>query len=288
MSLDEYFLEEFPLDHTTLANAQSEEVFLQCAFELTKETMAAVVFSFSVRTSASNRGLNRNQAILVGHLVRMMKLMRTLIRQISDGHGGDQQLAITRQFIDSAATVIYLLSDSGDESRFDSYVWDSLIAEREFLKDVKQQIALRDSPAWPIEDRIESSIQATYIAAGVSEDDIPARKNNNWPSAKQRIDLLSPTAYSAYRTGSNAVHGAFADLIKHHLIEKPDGFVPDLDPMGFKPQPLLAMSLMGLDAAASYLVKYFPDAAREAREKLTSIHDRLGEVDLHHEYYLER
>lgn len=106
--------------------------------------------------------------------------MKTLIRQIADGHGGDQQIAVSREFIDSVSTVMYLLGGPGDGSRYTSYVMDSLIAEREFLKEVREQVAQRSDVMLPIEERINRSIAETLKTAGMREEDIPSRRNKSF------------------------------------------------------------------------------------------------------------
>ncbi|WP_396655563.1 hypothetical protein [Microbacterium sp.] len=131
-------------------------------------------------TEGQADGLPRNHAIVIGHYARMIKLMETLIRQIADGHGGDQQIAVSREFIDSVSTVMYLLGDPGDGSRYTSYVMDSLIAEREFLKEVREQVAQRNDVMLPIEERINRSIAETLKTAGMREEDIPSRRNKSF------------------------------------------------------------------------------------------------------------
>jgi hypothetical protein len=136
----------------------------------------------------------------------------------SRSFGQDQQLALSRQLLGSTATLAYLLkNDEEHGDRFDSYVCDSLIAEREFLKDVRDEVAKRDGTCLPIEDRIENSIRDALLAAGLDESDIPSRRSNGWPSAETRMKLLGPVAYSWYRTSSGAVYGSFPDFYLRYL-----------------------------------------------------------------------
>lgn len=278
-------LHEVPIDE--LEAASEEEPFVRESFELLKEATVLLTAVAGLRTEVHSDGLARDHAIVVGHYARMVKLMRCLIRQVSDGHGGDQQIAINREFLDSVSTILYLLDDPGDGARFTSYVMDSLIAEREFLRDVRDQVTQRGQVMIPIEERINRSITETLTAAGVSEQDIPARRNNGWPSAQTRIALLGPTAYAAYRTGSGAVHGSFTDIVKNHLSEAPNGFEIDLRPEPFRPQPLLNMAILSLLTLSDYCVKFLGQpllAVLEDRARV--LLDRLWRVDQLHESYL--
>lgn len=275
------------VDLGELERATDEAPFVREGFELLKEASMLLVAVAGIRTEHQTDGLPRNHAIIIGHYARMAKLMKTLIRQIADGHGGDQQIAVSREFMDSVSTILYLLGDPGDGSRYTSYVMDSLIAEREFLKDVRLQVVQRGDVMHPIEERINRSIAETLAAAGVREEDIPSRRSNGWPNAQVRLDLIGPTAYAAYRTGSGAVHGSFADIYKNHLEEVADGFEIEVRPQRFRPQPLLSMALLSLITLADYsralLGVPLPKVFEERGRALQSL---LRDVDKRHEQYL--
>jgi hypothetical protein len=233
-------------------------------------------------------GFTRNEAILIGHLVRMGKLMRAIIAGVADQHGGDQQAQLVRQFLDSASAMKYLLEDLSDTSRFDAYIFDSLIAEKEFLKDIREQVIARGSEKWNIEERIERSIQQTFDTAGVTEADVPARKDNKWPSAQERLALFGPTAYSAYRTGSGAIHGSWHDLERHHLELVNGKFHPYTDPVPERPQPHFAMGLVGIEIAQEYIDKCVPDAKYLFVPRFEDFFERLSRANDLHEEFLRR
>jgi len=275
------------VDFEDLLRATDEQPFVREAFELLKEALMLLVAVAGIRTEGLRDGLPRNHAIIIGHYARMAKLMKTLVRQIADGHGGDQQVAVSREFMDSVSTVMYLLRDSGDGSRYTAYVMDSLIAEREFLRVVREQAAQRGNVLLPIEERINRSIAETLAAAGVREEDIPSRRSNGWPNAQARIELLGPTAYSAYRTGSGAVHGSFTDIFKHHLAETPGGFEIEIRPQRFRPQPLLSMALLTLTTLADYSRTFLEmPLPRLLQERGHALESLLRDVDQKHEQYL--
>jgi len=276
------------VDLSDLQGADSEEPFIHASFDLLRDAAGLMTAIAGLRRdNQPESGLERNQAILVGHMVKLVKLARALVRQLSDGHDGDLQLPIFREALESIATVHYLLDDDGSGKRFDAYVNDSMIAEREFKKDVDDQIARRGMML-PIEKRILSSIASSFEAAGVRENSLPSRKVNGWPSAEKRVRDLGPTAYSAYRMGSNAVHGAFSDIEKNHLVRKGDGFELILEPVKFRPQPLLAISLLMNDVMLSYLSVWVPEAQESFTKRLMNLRTKLNNVDTWHENYLQK
>lgn len=288
--LDLSVIPRYEVDFESLASATSEEPFLHASFELLKEASSLLVTAAGTLDEQHTDGFTRNEAILVGHLIRMAKLMRSIIAGIADCHGGDQQMQLVRQFLDSASTLKYLLADPSDTSRFDVYVLDSLIGEKEFLKDIEEEATMRGGQKLDIELRIERSIQRTFDRAGVSESDIPSRnqlkKENRWPTARERLKLLGPTAYSAYRMGSGAIHGSWHDIERNHL-ELVDGkFHPDPGRAPERPQPLLAMALAGTDIAREYIDKCVPEAAHVFHPRLGDFIERLGRANDLHEAFL--
>lgn len=277
--------EQYEVKFAELEAANSEEPFLEASFELLKEAAGLTIFATGILLD-ENPGHDRNQAILVGHLVRMVKLMRSTIRAIVDDHGGDQQMQITRQFLDSASALAYFLDDYEDTSRLDAYVNDSLIAEREFLADIQVQIRERGGKKLPIEERIEHSIATTFATAGMQAQHLPSRAKNGWPNAQQRLKLLGPTAYAAYRMGSGSIHGSWHDLERNHLDLVDGLFVPDHESARQRPQPLFAMALLAVTIVRDYIAKRYPTATDLFEDRFTDLEAKLEQADQLHEAYL--
>ncbi|MGW4633953.1 DUF5677 domain-containing protein [Nocardia sp. NPDC004415] len=280
---------DYQVDFTALESASSETIFMRESFELLKEAAQLLTLAAATLDADQPEGFDRDEAILVGHLVRMVKLMRSVIRGVADDHGGDQTMQLTRQFLDSASILKYLLADATDLTRRESYVLDSLIAEKEFLKNVRQQIDERGGDKLNIEERIERSIHLTFDTAGVREDAIPSRKQIRWPNAENRIRLLGPTAYSAYRAGSGSIHGSWHDLERNHLEVIDGKFQLDFNPAPDRPQPLFTMALIAAMIAQEYLDKCIPTAGEAFSDRLESYVTKLGRAnDLHEEYLTQR
>jgi Family of unknown function (DUF5677) len=282
---DDDWPEEYAVDFEELRSATSEMPFLKVSFELLKEAAGLTIMATGISPEPSPTRA-RNQAIYIGHLVRMVKMMRTTIRSIVDDHGGDQQMQLARQFLDSASALAYFLEDVGDTSRLDAYVNDSLIAEREFLADVHRQITERGGQKLPIEDRIEQSIRTTFQLAGVEPEDLPSRSKNNWPSAQERLKLLGPTAYSAYRMGSGSIHGSWHDLERNHLELVNGAFQPYHEAAPTRPQPLFAMSLLAASIVRDFIRKLLPAAQPLFEPRIVGFLERLRQADELHEAFV--
>jgi hypothetical protein len=279
--------DRYELELEALGDASSEEPFLMASFELLKEAAGLIALALGVSTDPSPSS-GRNHAVLIGHLVRMVKLMRTEIRSIVDDHGGDQQMQIVRQFLDSASALAYFFDDISDTSRVDAYVNDSLIGEREFLADVLQQITDRGGKPLPIEIRIQDSIARTFETAAVAPEDLPSRRTNNWPSAQERLKLLGPTAYSAYRMGSGSIHGSWHDLERSHLNVVDGVWEPDFKSAPTRPQPLFAMALVGATMAKDFVSASLAIPFEDFDKRTAEFLQRLRRADEVHEQYLMR
>jgi Family of unknown function (DUF5677) len=267
-----------------LKKSSSEAPFMEASFYLLREGTQWVGIIASLQPLAP---LERNQAIVRGLLVRLTKLMRLTIRELVSKETF-QQLSISRDAIETVATLLYLIGDDGTGARFDQYVMNSLIAERELLQDVEKNVKCHDGEVSPIEERIKRSIATTAKAAGIDDiSKLPGRSKIGYPSAEQRIKLLGPDAYIGYRMGSVETHGDWNDLYRNHLTFEDGQFTPNLGGIDVRPQ--VPLMLIGLsfkvilenigqvvpgEEVAQFLRPLFEDLLRRTRE-LDDLHEQF-------------
>lgn len=214
-------------DWDLLSSTKNEEDFSRMAFELLKECGGVTAAIAGIQASPT---LDRNHAICNGLAVRLVKLEKLIIRDLSERETF-QQLSIARQIFETAGTLVYLINDGGNGDRYDRYVQDSLVSEKVMLDDILRNIKKRSGEVWHIEERMRSSIEKTARAGGIDDiSTIPKRAVINFPNAETLMTNLGKGVYIAYRAGSAEVHGSWSDLYKYHLNEVSDGeFVPNLD-----------------------------------------------------------
>nr|MDT0666379.1 hypothetical protein [Micromonospora sp. DSM 115978] len=112
--------------------------------------------------------------------------MRLTLRELNERETF-QQLSISRDAIETLATFLYLIGDDGTGLRFDQYVMNSLVAERELIKDIERNIEQRGGDIQPIEERMKNSVTAAAKAAGIDDvSELPSRKSIGYPSAEAR------------------------------------------------------------------------------------------------------
>ncbi|WP_427174313.1 DUF5677 domain-containing protein [Arthrobacter sp. 92] len=279
--------ERYIVNFDVLRGESHEIAYLKESFEILKETGSWIALALSIREEGQGDELPRDQAICAGQLVRMYKITRLVLRQIIDDHGGDHQMALSREFLESASTVAYLLDAPSDSGRFLSFLHDSLIQESQLLKTIEGLVKQRGGEVWPIEERMRRSALDTFRQAGVDPSEVPSRKNNGWPPAEARIKLLGPAAYTAYRAGSSAVHGTWSDVLRNHIESEGQGFVPVFEATEFRPQVLLMMGVLSTVILQGYVGVFAPTPAPSIVEALTDLRERIKALDAAHEEFLK-
>lgn len=268
-----------------LKEATSEAPYMEIAFYLLREATHWLTILAALKPPSP---LKRNDAILRGLVVRVCKLLRLTLREL---HSKEtfQQLSVNRDAIESLATLVYLVGDDGSGARFDQYVMNSLIAERQLLQDIQKNVKARNSEAWPIEERMKRSIAATAIAAGIDDvSNLPGRAKVGYPSAEERIKLLGPNVYLGYRMGSVETHGDWNDLYRNHLTFEDGEFSPNLSSYEIRPQVpigLVRLTMMVMLENLDYLI-LDKGVAQYFRPLLKDLVRRASEVDDLHEHFL--
>jgi hypothetical protein len=277
MELDE-LLPEIPTpDWETLSD---DSAVGEAAFELLK---AAAGYAHLAAGLLPTDGYTRNEAIPAGLVVKVSKLGKAMVA-MSAHLGSDRQLALAREVIEALAILAYLVDDT-DGSRFDQYIQDSLVAEREFLRLIKENVEARGA-SWTIEESMTRSIERTAREAGF--DDVmalPGRRAIGWPSAELLIDLLGPNLYPSYRIGSSVLHTRWLDLIRHHIKREDDGtFALRLEDDRPRAEPLYGVGVLIVDGVRRYLQRVRPDALPGFTEGLDRLeHDFVELARVHGE-----
>lgn len=277
--LESMWPERYIPDWYNLENAKKEGVFGEASFELLKE---AGVYSILVSGLIPKKPHQRNNAILCALALKASKLTKAIIAMTSH-LGGDRQLALIRELIEALSILNYLLDDEEDGARFDKFINDSLVSEREFLKAIRSNISMRSSTL-PVEESMMRSIDSTARAAGIEDlTQIPSRKEIGWPNAELLIAQISSELYLSYRAGSSVIHTQWHDLLSNHLIQLSNGtFEPDFDDPPVRPQPLYGAGLILILVLREYLTKTYPEALEQFEEKLNDLHERfIRVVQLH-------
>lgn len=282
-------LASLPIYHVRfeeLKAASSETVFVEAGFGLLDQSLKHLHLSAQLYKLDRPEGMDRNEAIVVGHLVRMAKLVHAILGKAQQDRGGDQHSAVARQFLEGLSIVEYLTQDTTDNARFDAYVHDGLIAEKEFAKVVAKEVAGRGGERWDIEDRLDASIDGTFGSAGVERNSLPGRRKIAFPNVEARLTLIGPTMYGLYRASSGGIHGTWSDVGNNHLIVDGDKFHPNFESKVVRPQIFTSMALWGTRACLLYVESYLPDCFSRIQPRMATQLETIAKVDEMHEKWL--
>ena len=201
-----------------LEKATSDEPFAQAFGSLLFEGGKLLEIVANLKP---NDTTDRNQAVLMGHLVRMTKIIRVILRDLAN-RDVEQQLSISREFLETAANLKWLLEDDGTGARYDAYIEDGLNAERLMMEKVSSHIKSQGGRVMPVEARMQLGIKPIIKAAGIKDiNSIRSRKtirnSSGLPSIEKRVEGLGEITYFTYRTASTETHGTWADIVQYHI-----------------------------------------------------------------------
>jgi hypothetical protein len=225
----------------------------------------------------------QEEAIAMGHMVRLYKLYDTVCFLLSQGRTEPANL-IVRCVVDTAICLSYL-AKFGDRAVFESFVRSSLWYEKH-LKDII--VGRMGAKPTPIEERNLRSIDRTIQRAGHSPDDTFTKR---WgPSTADMAGCLNRSLdYEImYRIGCHAVHGTWHELEFDHLSAEEEGYCPDLTYTTPRPQILEGATLFAIRAAVDYLDWIGADPAGVLSERLATMGDWFLQMSYAHEALLAR
>lgn len=260
------------------------------AFELYKETAGILIVCGSTLVSyeeLTELKFNRNQAICVGLLVRIVKFMRATLAILSHGDDlGEVILALLRCIGESAINVRYLILKN-DDSLFDKYVKVSLGPEGEMYDMIKENIEKRKGEPLPVEVRMLASIERLCKISGIKIAEVD-RKHREWGGTMRgRLKTLGIEKLYAVvqRIPSHAVHGTWADLALHHLETRSGGFVAKFEDSPVDTRILAPICLFVLAAVKDYYERFLAHSpeARPLNTRIDDLIDRLERVNSAHE-----
>lgn len=285
---DDLLPDRYEPDWKKLSQSESEAPYTEASFYLLREAAHWITLISSAHVAPTTE---RNLAINRGFMVRLAKLMRLMVRDLA-AEESFQQLAVNRSVLETVATLKYLLDDEGNGQRYDQYVMNGLIPERELLATIQTNITKRNGIVLPIEVRMQRSIARTAAAAGISDvSTIPARNKIGFPSAETRIKLLGDRAYSSYRMGSVEVHGDWNDLFRNHLHHEDGTYTPNFDDYEIRPQLPLSTSMLVVPTVGPNIGRLLGISDQtliaQLEEPLKDLMKRLVRLDDAHEKLLQ-
>jgi hypothetical protein len=205
--------------------------------------------SLSPDAESAGRGVARNRAIVLGHVVRLMKLFECFLIHTCDNRF-EICMIFSRLISETIIRLEYLLM--AKRSTFRNFVLISYRPEKEHLTDLKSKAKQR--PLIPIEKRMLGSVTRCLRRDGIGQRAL--LQNRSWDlDGKNFRTMLKDTGaaewgYSyLFGNGSHFIHGDWRDLSLHHLRRRGRWYEPKPDYKSPDPRmtcPTTTMCLMVL------------------------------------------
>jgi len=277
------------IDEDIVAGFTEETEFRALAIELFKEIMSIHVPLMSIyRTNKRGKTIpyNKEEAALIGNLVRLFKLNRAILDEFANGREEILHILL-RCFAETYINIRYFLKFK-DEHTINHYIKYSLRQEKNLIDIIKRNVEENGGPN-NLEDRMKKSIKRTFEISGMTEEDIS--NSSKWENKiKSRIsDLITPDFYVLiYGNTSHAIHGNWQDLINFHLKAFENGFLPNIEFNVPNCKTLNVINLLTCELIKEYSVNVLPSTKK--RDKLIhEIEDIIIRIfkfrNLHEEYY---
>lgn len=233
-------------------------------------------------------GVSRNKAIVLGHVVRLMKLYDCLLL-----HTSHDRLEICMIFVRLIHETIVKMSylQRAKRSSFRSFVLVSYRPEKDHLADLR--FKARQRRLIPIERRILRSVTTHLRDDGITQRAL--LQNRSWDlDGKNFRALLRDTgieewAYSyMFGNGSHFVHGDWRDLTMHHLVRDGRRYLPKPDYRAMDPRVTCAVTTLSLQALHAFLRWYRSDPDQFVRPIVSSLAQLNQRLDDAHERFVQQ
>jgi len=294
LSLHNFSFKRTTIDRERLARLTSEDGFMSIAVELMKEiSIVTSILACSCPPSENNnaRRWTRNEAILGGLFVRLAKLQSGYLDAVCQKRSEIASI-LERCLSETIINLIYLIQ-IGSEELYNEYVTYSLKEEKRLIDLINENVTCRGDEL-PIESRMRSSIMRSFDSSDLTPDQIDKTNRKSWGGnifERATSIGLSDEAYRAlFGLPSHAIHGNWQDLLRFHVKQDRDGFLPSVEWTTPRPQPIFIIALLSAAVCRCYLNANLPDCEdrRFLLEMITDCEERIDEADELHEQFLQK
>ena len=227
MNFDDFEFNRIELNEDLIREYKNESQFMEICVELFKVIghLTILISNISKQDDAGNIiKLNKNEAIIVGNLIRLSKLMIAFIQQTCEKRREITDILI-RCIFETTINLNYFLKNKNNEAIFEDYILSSLSTELKLYNDITKNINDRGS-ILPIEERMLESIVSSVNDSGFDIKKIDTKRKYIKIFDKAK-DVFNERSYLYYISlPSHSIHGNWQDLITHHLTCEDELFLP--------------------------------------------------------------
>ena len=223
------------------------------------------------------KGYVKNEAVIVGHMVRITKLYEGVLMHICS-HQQELAHIFFRLIFETAIRMEYLITSESPKKSFQSFILTSYRPEKEMLQDLENNA--KQGPLIPIEKRMRRSIISWLREDGINPKELLENKNWNLDGKNFREIMKTFNLGSMYPYGfgiaSHCVHGDWLDIAYYHLEQDGRYYMPDL--FFTEPDPRSAGPIT--HACLDSLLKYLKWNKSDPDNIICPVVEKLRELNL--------
>ena len=259
---------------------QERDEFGGLSFALFREAAGTVWVTCNAYYDEGNEPtILRNQAVCLGLLSRISKLMASVLKLSSEVEHGETVQILYRCIPESSIDLQYLLKKD-DDTMFERFVKVGLKSERELYDIIQENI--RNGQELEIERDMLRSIIRTCEDSGVKIEEINPRAGSWGGSYRDRMKEIGLAEGYPFFQGmsSQAVHGSWSDLVRNYLNKSETGYEPKADHTQTEGKFFGPTALFATNAAKVYIDKFFdPREAEPLVQRLDDLQRRMALVE---------
>ena len=259
---------------------QERDEFGGLSFALFREAAGTVWVTCNAYYDEGNGPtILRNQAVCLGLLSRISKLMASVLKLSSEVEHGETVQILYRCIPESSIDLQYLLKKD-DDTMFERFVKVGLKSERELYDIIQENI--RNGQELEIERDMLRSIIRTCEDSGVKIEEINPKAGSWGGSYRDRMKEIGLAEGYPFFQGmsSQAVHGSWSDLVRNYLNKSETGYEPKADHTQTEGKFFGPTALFATNAAKVYIDKFFdPREAEPLVQRLDDLQRRMALVE---------
>ncbi|CDF83407.1 hypothetical protein PKB_2060 [Pseudomonas knackmussii B13] len=265
----------------------NENDFTGLSVELLIEVGSYVCIAASILPPPPHRW-NRHEAVVVGHLVRLYKLISAMLDQTCQ-HRRETTFVFGRLAFECIVNTLFLMKNDKPEVTA-SYIEYSMRHEKRLRDRILRNVEARGGETLHIEQRMLHSIESSAKQSGVDLDSINPPSNwggkNLFEKAK---DVGLEEAYlGAFAGPSHSVHGNWQDLLEYHLDSDEEGYSAELSWHRPRPQLLTTLALLTVETLHVFFSDIMGTSGKKLAEEMPDLRERIGLLVHLHEEFLAR
>lgn len=234
--------------------------------------------------SSSHRGFTKHKAIIVGHMVRIMKLYEGFLSHIAERRGELATLFI-RPIFETSIRMRYIINSKSKSKSIRSFILASYRPEKEILDDLNKLKKKRDLTK--IEKRMVRKISKRLRNDRITKKELIANRRwsidgKDFRSLLRALELERMYHYT-FSNSSHYIHGDWHEIYYHHLTKSGRFYSPQ--PYYSDPDPRFSVPITGfcLSTLSLYIEWMKSDPDSIVLPIIKRLHKLNHHLDISHE-----